>query len=231
MIKFYYAVAPNPNNLSADELGQVLANYSAGAELGGSGAAIVPELIGYAKQKGALGALAQGAMLKRMLPIAVELYNTAGVFQFTIPADNRTVVTVLDACKGDPWWEHSATVAGGSSPSPAASLPAEERYSALLRDVTSRAYIATMKSDLRNLVTAEESFFADSSRYVAYDTTRLKFKPASGVNDPVIVPGADHWSATVTHTQLPGLLCGIGVNTLNPIDSTKGGGEAACKLR
>ena len=29
----------------------------------------------------------------------------------------------------------------------------------------SKAYIAAMKSDLRNLVTAEESFFADSAEY------------------------------------------------------------------
>ncbi len=41
----------------------------------------------------------------------------------------------------------------------------------------SKAYIAAMKSDLRNLVTAEESFFADSTKYVTYDTTLLKFRP------------------------------------------------------
>ena len=31
----------------------------------------------------------------------------------------------------------------------------------------SKAYITAMKSDLRNLVTAEEAFFADSSKYTA----------------------------------------------------------------
>src|SRR3979490_2681247 len=31
----------------------------------------------------------------------------------------------------------------------------------------SKAYIAAMKSDLRNLVTAEEAFFSDSSKYTA----------------------------------------------------------------
>src|SRR3984893_9256509 len=39
-----------------------------------------------------------------------------------------------------------------------------------------KAYTAAMKSDLRNLVTAEESFFADSTKYVTYDTTQLKVK-------------------------------------------------------
>ena len=95
----------------------------------------------------------------------------------------------------------------------------------------SKAYIAAMKSDLRNLVTAEESFFADSTKYVTYDTMRLKFKPSTGVNNPVIVPGAGYWSATITHTQITanGFSCGIGVNTTNPIVPTAGDGEPACK--
>ena len=93
----------------------------------------------------------------------------------------------------------------------------------------SKAYIAAMKSDLRNLVTAEESFFADSTKYVVYDTTKLKFKPSTGVNNPTIVPGAGYWSATVTHTQIANFSCGIGVNTTNPLVGTAGDGEPACK--
>ena len=93
----------------------------------------------------------------------------------------------------------------------------------------SKAYIAAMKSDLRNLVTAEESFFADSTKYVTYDTTKLKFRPSTGVGDPVIVPGAGYWSATNTHSQIPNFSCGIGVNTANPIVTTAGDGEPTCK--
>jgi prepilin-type N-terminal cleavage/methylation domain-containing protein len=93
----------------------------------------------------------------------------------------------------------------------------------------SKAYIAAMKSDLRNLVTAEESFFADSTKYVTYDTLKLKFKPSTGVGNPAIVPGAGYWSATITHTQIATFSCGIGVNTTNPIVGTAGDGEPACK--
>ena len=92
-----------------------------------------------------------------------------------------------------------------------------------------KAYTAAMKSDLRNLVTAEESFFADSTKYSTYDTTKLKFKPSTGVNDPTIVTGPGYWSATVTHTQIPGFSCGIGVNTANTLVTTAGDGEPACK--
>ena len=92
-----------------------------------------------------------------------------------------------------------------------------------------KAYTAAMKSDLRNLVTAEEAFFSDSGKYVIYDTAQLKFKPSTGVSTPIIVPGPGYWSATVTHTQIPNFTCGIGVNTANKIVTTAGDGEPACK--
>lgn len=92
-----------------------------------------------------------------------------------------------------------------------------------------KAYIAAMKSDLRNLVSAEEAFFADSVKYITYDTTKLKFRPSSGVNPPVIVPGAGYWSATVTHTQIANFTCGVGINTVNPLVLSAGDGEPVCK--
>ena len=93
-----------------------------------------------------------------------------------------------------------------------------------------KAYTAAMKSDLRNLVTAEESFFSDSTSYVVYgDTTKLKFKPSTGVSTPVIAIGAGYWSATVTHSQILNFTCGIGVNTVNTIVNTAGDGEPVCR--
>ena len=61
-----------------------------------------------------------------------------------------------------------------------------------------KAYIASMKSDLRNLVTAEEAWFADSVKY----TTALgtNFATTSGVVGPTIALTADGWTATVSHT-------------------------------
>src|SRR3989449_1220244 len=41
-----------------------------------------------------------------------------------------------------------------------------------------KAYIASMKSDLRNLVTAEEAYFADSVKYTA--TTACTTPPTAG---------------------------------------------------
>jgi type IV pilus assembly protein PilA len=92
-----------------------------------------------------------------------------------------------------------------------------------------KAYVAAMKSDLHNLITAEEAYFADSTQYATYDTLRLKFRPSTGVNTPAIVTGASFWSATVTHTQITNFSCGIGIGTPNPIIVTAGEGEPACQ--
>src|SRR3954466_15446052 len=64
-----------------------------------------------------------------------------------------------------------------------------------------KAYITAMKSDLRNLMTAEESYFSDSSKYTA-TAGNLKFSSSTGVNVPTIATGAGYWTATVTHSQL-----------------------------
>ena len=92
-----------------------------------------------------------------------------------------------------------------------------------------KAYVAAMKSDLRNLISAEEAFFADSVKYTTYDTTKIKFRPSSGVSTPTIVPGAGYWSATVTHSQILSFSCGVGVGTPNPVIASAGEGEPVCQ--
>src|ERR1041385_6608673 len=74
-----------------------------------------------------------------------------------------------------------------------------------------KAYIASMKSDLRNLVTAEEAYFADSVKYSA--TTACTTPPTAGaVNFCVttgnnlgtvgLAAGSGGWSATITNNNL-----------------------------
>ena len=92
----------------------------------------------------------------------------------------------------------------------------------------SKAYITAMKSDLRNMTTAEEAFFSDSSHY-STSLTAINFKQSTGVGVPVIATGAGYWSATVTHTQLAGKTCGIAVNTTNPFSAAANDGESICQ--
>ena len=91
-----------------------------------------------------------------------------------------------------------------------------------------KAYVTAMKSDLRNLINAEESFFSDSSRYTT-NLTSLGFKASTGVNSPTVTTYSGSWTATNSHTQLVAVQCGIGVNTTNPIAPVAGEGEPACK--
>ena len=81
----------------------------------------------------------------------------------------------------------------------------------------SKAYVTAMKSDLRNLVTAEEAFFSDSTYYTTATVlvARNGFKNSSGVGVPGVTPGAGYWSATVT--LVVGLILmavGVGVDRI-----------------
>jgi UPF0716 family protein affecting phage T7 exclusion len=89
-----------------------------------------------------------------------------------------------------------------------------------------RAYRAVMRSDLQALLTAEEKYYVDSSRYTA-DVGSL-FVPSTGVSSPAITVAHKAFSATVTHLQLPGVSCGIAVGMPNPV-GVGGEGEIVCK--
>ena len=65
-----------------------------------------------------------------------------------------------------------------------------------------KAYLASMKSDLRNLVTAEEAFFADSVKYTTtIGAGGLSFNVTTGNNPagPTIALTADGWTANLTN--------------------------------
>ena len=66
-----------------------------------------------------------------------------------------------------------------------------------------KAYIASMKSDLRNLITAQEAYFSDNNSTYAASTGALStsYRASSGVT--VTLSGVTNtgWSATAGHTS------------------------------
>jgi prepilin-type N-terminal cleavage/methylation domain-containing protein len=66
-----------------------------------------------------------------------------------------------------------------------------------------KAYIASMKSDLRNLITAQEAYFSDNSSTYASTTTALgtTYKSSSGVTVTMGTVSNTGWSATAGHTS------------------------------
>lgn len=61
------------------------------------------------------------------------------------------------------------------------------------------AYHAAMKSDLRNLVTAEEAIFARESTYTAIPDSR-EFTPSTSVTVTVLQAGREGYVAVATHS-------------------------------
>src|SRR5437016_314155 len=81
------------------------------------------------------------------------------------------------------------------------------------RSVKQKAYKTQAISDLTSLRTAEETFFTDSNRYATLAQLGSNFSKTSQVGSPAIVASTSYWSATVTHPQIPGMICGIAVAT------------------
>jgi type IV pilus assembly protein PilA len=66
-----------------------------------------------------------------------------------------------------------------------------------------KAYVGQMKSDLRNLATAEEGFFYDSAFYTSSLAALNNFNSSSGVTLTVVQATPGGWSARATHAQTP----------------------------
>jgi len=64
-----------------------------------------------------------------------------------------------------------------------------------------KAYIASMKSDLRNLVTAQEAYFSDNNSSYASSTTSMgtNYKSSTGVTVTINSNTATGWTASASH--------------------------------
>jgi prepilin-type N-terminal cleavage/methylation domain-containing protein len=95
-----------------------------------------------------------------------------------------------------------------------------------------KAYFAAMKSDLKNLASQEEIYYADEYAYTD-NTTDLAFTNSEAVN-VTITPGTSGWAATATHDALGGsegcaIYYGQGSSAPTVGSATPGNpGEMAC---
>jgi len=81
-----------------------------------------------------------------------------------------------------------------------------------------RAYLTTVKSDLKNLAISEEAYAsANSGTYFTHTyTTTTDSANTFGASDKVVIAataGPGGWSATGTHSSAPGHTCAIFVGT------------------
>jgi len=64
-----------------------------------------------------------------------------------------------------------------------------------------KAYVAQMKSDIKNLATAEEAFFYDSAFYTTSLAALNNFRSSTGVTLTVTEATPMGWSAQAVHSQ------------------------------
>ena len=89
------------------------------------------------------------------------------------------------------------------------------------------AYVAAMKSDLRNLANAEEAYFYDNSIYTS-DATTLNYQQSDLTIINVQTADAMGWSATISHGRTD-VVCALFMGHASPIAPATAEGVPKCQ--
>ncbi len=92
-----------------------------------------------------------------------------------------------------------------------------------------KAFVGAMKSDLRNLATAEEAFFYDSAKYTTSFAQMNNFAPSNGVTVVVNQATAMGWSATATSAYAPARTCALFSGSATPVAPATTEGRITCQ--
>jgi Tfp pilus assembly protein PilE len=93
-----------------------------------------------------------------------------------------------------------------------------------------RAYVSTMKADLRNFAVAEESYFYDYHVYAGGIGTLSArgYQVSRGVALAINEATPAGWSATVSHTGTP-IRCYLFTGSAAPVGTATQDGNIACE--
>jgi prepilin-type N-terminal cleavage/methylation domain-containing protein len=94
-----------------------------------------------------------------------------------------------------------------------------------------RAFLGAMKSDLRNLATAQESYFYDNNTYYigAVPAAGFLYNPSSDVVVTIVEATVAGWSATATHPGATGKTCAVYYGSAAQVDPATVEGVLACQ--
>jgi type IV pilus assembly protein PilA len=92
-----------------------------------------------------------------------------------------------------------------------------------------KAYIAKMKSDLRNLATAQESYLGDNQVYYGggIPNAAFTFNPSSGVTVTMVSANTSGWSATTAYVGST-KTCALSYGSAAPVAPATAEGLIAC---
>lgn len=91
-----------------------------------------------------------------------------------------------------------------------------------------KSYAATLKSDLRNLATAEEAYFYETGTY-ASSVSALNVSLTSGVTITFGTVNAGGWAASVTHPLAYPIQCAMFMGGVPPIAPATVEGILVCQ--
>jgi type IV pilus assembly protein PilA len=93
-----------------------------------------------------------------------------------------------------------------------------------------KSYLATMKSDLRNLVSAQEGYLADSLYYYggAIPNAAFAYRPSTGTTVTIVSATNNGFQASATYAGSP-RICAIFYGTAGPLSPAVVNGEVKCQ--
>ena len=95
---------------------------------------------------------------------------------------------------------------------------------------TVRAATRTLRSDLRNFVTAQEIYFADHTTYASsLHAMREIYRPSRGVTLVVLTGSDTGHSAIAIDERVPGLVCAMYIGNAPPPLGRGSEGELVCQ--
>jgi prepilin-type N-terminal cleavage/methylation domain-containing protein len=91
-----------------------------------------------------------------------------------------------------------------------------------------RANIARVKSDLRNLETAQENYFYEHSMY-STDVAALTLTTSPGVTLTIKTADSTGWAATAVHATTNPVVCAVFYGKATPVAPATQEGQIACQ--
>jgi prepilin-type N-terminal cleavage/methylation domain-containing protein len=91
-----------------------------------------------------------------------------------------------------------------------------------------KAKAATLKSDLRNLATAQEAYYYEWQSY-STDLTALNFRPSTGISITVAQADAAGWAASATSPQATPGTCALFQGGATPVAPATVEGLISCQ--
>lgn len=91
-----------------------------------------------------------------------------------------------------------------------------------------KAFASTMKSDLRNLATAQENYFYENATYTT-DITSLQYRSSAGVTVSIAAATGKGWAASATHPASYPFTCALFYGNVAALAPATVEGQIGCQ--